>query len=75
MLVPGGRAAIYTTAPELRGKPAVREPVASCCFFYDDVAFAALVGAAGFEDVAVHSQQGGQLLAARRSEAARDVAA
>lgn len=74
VLVPGGRIAIYTTAPELRGTPAVPEPVASCCFLYDDDALGSLARAAGFEDVAVHNEQGGQLLTGRRPTAAGDVA-
>lgn len=74
VLVPGGRVAIYTTAPQLRGTPAVPEPVASCCFFYDDEALGALARAAGFQDVAVHNEQGGQLLTGRRPSASGEVA-
>ena len=74
VLVPSGRAAIYTTAAELRGTPAVPEPVASCCFFYDDAALGALARAAGFEDVAVDNERGGQLLTARRPGAPGEVA-
>ncbi len=66
VLAPGGRVAIYTTAPELRGTPAVPQPVASCCFFYDDDALGALARAARFEDVVVHNEQGGQLLTGER---------
>jgi SAM-dependent methyltransferase len=73
VLAPGGRVAIYTTAPELRGTPAVPEPVASCCFFYEDDALSALARTAGFEDVAVHNEQGGQLLTGRRPSLPRAV--
>lgn len=60
----GGRLAIYTTAPELRGTPAAPEPIASRGHFYSDVQLAELARAAGFRDVAVQNG-GGQLLTAR----------
>ena len=65
VLRPGGRVAVYTTAPELRGTPAAPEPLASCGHFYSDEELAALARSAGLEDVAVHCEDGGQLLAAR----------
>jgi ubiquinone/menaquinone biosynthesis C-methylase UbiE len=66
VLAPGGRLAVYTTAPELRGTPAAPEPIASRAFFYDDAQLAALAQQAGFADVAVADDDGGQLLTARR---------
>ncbi|MDQ3866389.1 MAG: methyltransferase domain-containing protein, partial [Actinomycetota bacterium] len=36
VLVPGGRVAVYTTGPELRGTPAAPEPIASRGYFYRD---------------------------------------
>ncbi|HEY6016033.1 MAG TPA: class I SAM-dependent methyltransferase, partial [Gaiellaceae bacterium] len=65
VLRPGGRVAVYTTAPELRGTPAAPEPLASRGHFYSDGELAALARSAGLEDVAVHREDGGQLLAAR----------
>lgn len=65
VLRPGGRVAVYTTAPELRGTPAAPEPLASRGHFYSDEELAALARSAGLEDVAVHREDGGQLLAAR----------
>ncbi len=62
VLRPGGRLAVYTTAPELRGTPAAPEPVASHGRFLDDEALAALARDAGFEVVAVRNESGGQLL-------------
>jgi hypothetical protein len=64
-MTPRGRLAIYTTAPELRGTPAVPEPVASRAHLYDDDALAALVRRAGLTDVAVANDGGGQLVTAR----------
>jgi SAM-dependent methyltransferase len=65
VLGPGGRLAIYTTAPELRGTPAAPEPIASRGHFYADDELAALGRAAGFAGVAVTNEDGGQLLTAR----------
>jgi SAM-dependent methyltransferase len=65
VLVPGGRLAIYTTAPELRGTGAAPEPVASKGHFYEDEELVALAIEAGFGDVTVLSEGGGQLLTAR----------
>jgi ubiquinone/menaquinone biosynthesis C-methylase UbiE len=61
----GGRAAIYTTAPELRGTPAAPEPLAGRGHFHDDEALVGMARAAGFDDVAVANDGGGQLLTAR----------
>jgi SAM-dependent methyltransferase len=66
VLRPGGRLAIYTTGPELRGTPAAPEPIASRGHFYSDEALAELGRAAELRDVAVHNERGGQLLIARR---------
>ena len=66
VLSPGGRIAIYTTAPELRGTPAAPEPLASRSRFYDDDELAALAHGAGLAGIAVTNDGGGQLLVARR---------
>jgi SAM-dependent methyltransferase len=65
VLQPTGRLASYSTAPELRGTPAAPEPLASRCHFYEDEELQALAREAGFEDVAVANDGGGQLLTAR----------
>jgi SAM-dependent methyltransferase len=65
VLMPGGRVAIYTTSPALRGTPAAPEPLASRSHFYDDDALAALVRRSGLTDVAVTDDRGGQLVTAR----------
>jgi len=62
---PGGRLAIYTTGPELRGTPAAPEPIASRGHFYSDQELARLAQRADFHDTAVRNAQGGQLLIAR----------
>jgi SAM-dependent methyltransferase len=61
----GGRLAIYTTSPELRGTPAAPEPIASRGHFYADDELADLARRAGLRDVAVLNESGGQLLTAR----------
>ena len=66
VLQPGGRIAIYTTGPELRGTPAAPEPLASRGHFYGDEELAGLGRAAGLTDVTVKNERGGQLLVARR---------
>jgi SAM-dependent methyltransferase len=66
VLEPGGRLAVYTTAPELRGTPAAPEPLAGLGHFHTDAELAALAEAAGFADVTVANRDGGQLLTARR---------
>ena len=65
VLTGGGRIAIYTTAPELRGTPAAPEPLASRSRFYDDDELADVARRAGLTDVAVADDGGGQLLTAR----------
>jgi SAM-dependent methyltransferase len=65
VMTPGGRLAIYTTSPALRGTPALPEPVAGRVQLYDDDALAALVRRAGLTDVAVVDDDGGQLVTAR----------
>jgi SAM-dependent methyltransferase len=66
VLVPSGQIAVYTTGPRLRGTPAAPEPLASRCFFYDDEALGRLADQAGFADVTVLDDDGGQLLTAHR---------
>jgi SAM-dependent methyltransferase len=66
VLLPAGRLALYTTAPELRGTPAAPEPLASRGHFYSDTELAGLARRAGFAEVAVRNENGGQLLTARR---------
>jgi len=76
VLAPGGRLAVYTSAPELRGTPAAPEPIASLGHFYTDDELADLARRAGFGDVRVQRDPGdtgtrdglaagGQLLTAR----------
>jgi ubiquinone/menaquinone biosynthesis C-methylase UbiE len=65
VLSPGGRVAIYTTGPELRGTPAAPEPLASQSRFYDDDELAALARRSGLTGAAVVNDGGGQLLTAR----------
>lgn len=66
VLRPGGRLAVYTTAPELRGTPAAPEPVARIGHFHTDDELARLAERAAFADVRVRRHDGGQLLTARR---------
>jgi SAM-dependent methyltransferase len=61
----GGRLAVYTTAPELRGTPAAPEPMASHGHFYADDELAGLAREAGYAHAAVVNDGGGQLLTAR----------
>lgn len=70
VLRPGGRLAIYTTGPELRGTPAAPEPLASRGHFYSDEELAGLARAAALTAVAVDNDRGGQLLVARKPAAA-----
>ncbi len=62
VLVPGGRIAVYTTSPELRGTPAAPEPIASLGYFYEDDELAAVARRSGFKAVSVENEDGGQLL-------------
>lgn len=64
VLAPGGRVAIYTTAPELRGTPAAPEPLASHAHFHSDEDLVAIARRAAFEDARVVNDRGGQLLTA-----------
>ena len=64
VLRPDGRLALYTTAPELRGTPAAPEPIASHGHFYSDDELRELAERAGWRDVAVRNDGGGQLLVA-----------
>jgi ubiquinone/menaquinone biosynthesis C-methylase UbiE len=64
VLRPGGRLAVFTTGPELRGTPAAPEPLASRGHFYADAELVELARQAGLRDAAVRSHQGGQLLTA-----------
>ena len=63
---PGGRLAVYTTGPELRGTPAAPEPLASRGHFYTDEELVGIARSAGWRDAAVASDRGGQLLTAAR---------
>jgi SAM-dependent methyltransferase len=65
VLRPEGRLAVYTTGPELRGTPAAPEPLASRGHFHTDEELGGLAHAAGFADVTVANDRGGQLLTAR----------
>jgi SAM-dependent methyltransferase len=65
VLAAGGRLAVYTTSPALRGTPAAPEPIASRGRFYSDEELAGLARRAGFTAVAVADDDGGQLLTAR----------
>jgi SAM-dependent methyltransferase len=65
VLHPGGRLALFTTGPELRGTPAAPEPLASLGHFYSDLELEELAGRAGLRHPAVRNDNGGQLLVAR----------
>ena len=64
VLRPGGRLAIFTSGPELRGTPAAPEPLASRGHFYTDTELAELARDAGLGAVSVQHASGGQLLTA-----------
>jgi SAM-dependent methyltransferase len=66
VLAPAGRLALYTTGPELRGTPAAPEPIASVGHYHTDDQLARLAADAGFRDVRVSNDKGGQLLTARK---------
>ncbi len=66
VLVAGGRLAVYITSSRLRGTPAAPEPLASRTHFYDKGELADLAESAGFREVAVADDGGGQLLSAVR---------
>ena len=65
VLRPGGRIAVYTTGPELRGTPAAPEPIASRGHFYTDKELEDLAQSAQLREVSVTNEGGGQLLTAR----------
>ncbi|MGP0051390.1 MAG: class I SAM-dependent methyltransferase [Solirubrobacteraceae bacterium] len=66
VLVPGGRIAIVTTAPELKGHPgAAPEPLASQTYFWTDAQLAGHAQEADLHDVLVARRDGRQLLQAR----------
>jgi SAM-dependent methyltransferase len=65
VLRPGGRLAVYTTAPELRGTPAAPEPMASRGHFYTEEELGELARTAELRSVTVGNNDGGQLLVAR----------
>jgi SAM-dependent methyltransferase len=65
VLEPGGRLALYTTSPALRGTPAAPEPLASRGHFYEDAELAELARRAGLGAIAVVNDDGGQLLTAK----------
>jgi ubiquinone/menaquinone biosynthesis C-methylase UbiE len=64
VLAAGGRIAVYTTSPALRGTPAAPEPLAALGHFYEDEQLAALAREAGFAAAEVVNDGGGQLLTA-----------
>jgi ubiquinone/menaquinone biosynthesis C-methylase UbiE len=58
VLVPGGRLALFTLPPELKGHPdAAPEPMASRGQFYTDAELEELARGAGFDDVTVTHDQ------------------
>jgi hypothetical protein len=66
VLEAGGRLAIFTTSPALRGTPAAPEPIASLGYFHTDAELVAFATAAGLANPGVDDDDGGQLLTARR---------
>jgi SAM-dependent methyltransferase len=66
VLRPGGRLALFTTAPELRGTPAAPEPIASHGHFYTDHQLVELASRSGLREAIVRADDGGQLLTAVR---------
>ena len=66
VLEAGGRLAIFTTSPALRGTPAAPEPIASLGHFHTDAELVAFAAAAGLADPVVDNDDGGQLLTAKR---------
>lgn len=61
----GGRLAVYTSGPELRGTPAAPEPIASRGHFYEDEELASLAQGSGLRSVKVQRDGGAQLVSAR----------
>jgi SAM-dependent methyltransferase len=66
VLAPHARLAVYTTSPELRGTPAVPEPMENHTYLYEDDELVALAREAGFTDVGLDNGGGGQLLTVSR---------
>ena len=66
MLAAGGRVAVYTTGPELRGSPAAPEPLADRGHFHSDARLRELAAEAGLLEPVVVNDAGGQLLSATR---------
>jgi ubiquinone/menaquinone biosynthesis C-methylase UbiE len=64
VLESGGRIAICTTSPRLRGTPAAPEPLASRSHFYDNDELVALAATTGFDNIELGDNDGGQLLTA-----------
>ncbi len=62
----GGRLAVITSGPELRGTSIVPEPLASLAHFYDEEALATLAHDAGFGKIAVVDNSGEKLLTGRK---------
>jgi SAM-dependent methyltransferase len=60
-----GRAAIYTTAPEMKGTPAAPYPLATRAHLYEDDELAELARTAGFAHVDLRREDGAQLLVLR----------
>jgi SAM-dependent methyltransferase len=60
-----GRAAMYTTAPEMKGTPAAPYPLATRGHFYEDDELVELARRGGFGDVEVRRDDGAQLLVMR----------
>lgn len=61
----GGRLAVFTTGPELRGTPAAPEPLASRVHFHTDEELAELARRVELHEVTVRNDHGKQLLTAR----------
>jgi ubiquinone/menaquinone biosynthesis C-methylase UbiE len=62
VLAANGALAVYTTSAELRGTPAAPEPFASRSYFHSDMELVELGRRAGFVDVVVDNDNGGQLM-------------
>jgi uncharacterized protein YndB with AHSA1/START domain len=65
----GGRLAVYTASPELRGTPAAPEPIVRQMQFYSDSELERMAAGAGFGAVSVQRSGGAQLLVARATAA------
>ncbi|HTB49610.1 MAG TPA: methyltransferase domain-containing protein [Solirubrobacteraceae bacterium] len=65
VLAEGGRAAIYTAGPSLRGTPGAPQPIARWMNLYSAEELAGIAGEAGFGDAVVTGHGGAHLLLAR----------